>query len=94
MHMQLPTEAQAEKELAEYERQQNRDKGHELAKIRDEGYSRVGTSRVSLVWYVDTPLKDGEARAFTPPGMFRIRVGNEEALLDKEEFLKVFRWVR
>lgn len=57
---------------------------------RDRGYSELKSyggraPRVKMIWDLNKDCKADQ--------IFKIKVGNEEALLDKEEIMKSLRWV-
>lgn len=83
-----------------YDLMKDRDRG--IGWIHDE---RVEGKSVEIAWpvedekrypYMTTLTPDGKKLEVysprIPAGKFMLRIGNEEALIDKEAFQKLFRW--
>lgn len=78
-----------EAERMAYEQRANRDRGLELAKVRDAGYVMfrpVHGDMIGISW-------NTENHAPYPKDCFAIHVKGKTLVLEAEEFRKVLRWV-
>lgn len=88
-----------EQEMAEAERRATRRTGFDKMKERDAGWGDVRNyyeGKVSIEWNIEggqRKREDYEAFTTIPDGMFVLHIGDKSALLDAEEFRKLFRWV-
>jgi len=83
---------QEKAEIAAAERADKRKHGFSLMAVRDRGWFKLSNG-VGIIWHSEAPLEDYEARRYVPDGMFILKIGNEEAVFDKEEFMRYLRWV-
>lgn len=95
------TERQAieKQEITEYTQKELRGTGYRMMHHRDKGWGAmqsVNGKEVILEWNIEGGARErAEYEAYThvPEDCFLIRIGKESALIDKEMFRKLHRWV-
>jgi len=94
------TENQAieKRELLDYEQRELRGTGYAMMTHRDKGYGKMGTvdgKEIALEWNIEggsRKRQDYEAYSSIPNDTFKLTVGNETVLIDKNTFHKIYRW--
>jgi hypothetical protein len=95
-------EAIEKKELEEFDHRRLRGTGYDMMKIRDQGWGKIFPEKASgkevvLEWHVDyapdEEWPEYAARNSLPRGKFKLKVGSEEAIIDKDAFERLLRWV-
>ncbi len=95
--MRQVTKTEQEKaEIEAAERKDFRKGGFDIMHDRDRSWGRIRNyegGEVVMEWHVDSPLEEGVPRNNLPDGMFRLIANGQSIIMEKEEFMRLLRWV-